>query len=173
MTDEQVFMATRKVYALYGAFFKAVSQEVGLDRALALHAQAHEEQGVASGKLLKEKLGDRELDLRELGSILQQSNLSIGIDSQLSHADASSVVFSNARCPMYDGYRMGGLDDETAEALCQRGAPAKLGAMLQLLDPGISYRLTRYRSNPEEPCEEEVFRTNARSPIDSRMGEAR
>ena len=159
MTEEQLFQATRKVYSLYAAFFKAVVQEVGLDRALALHAQAHEEQGVASGRLLKEKLGNKELDLRELGSILQQSNLSIGIGSRLSHASTSSVIFSNTRCPMYDGYRMGGLDDEIAEALCQRGVPAKLGTMLQLLDPGISYRLTHYRSSPEEPCEEEVFRS--------------
>ena len=159
MTEEQLFQATRKVYALYASFFKAVVQEVGLDRALALHAQAHEEQGIASGKLLKEKLGDKEVHLRELGSALQQSNLSIGIDSRLLRGDASSVVFSNTRCPMYDGYRMGGLDDETAETLCQRGAPAKLGTMLLILDPGISYRLTHYRSNPEEPCEEEVFRS--------------
>jgi hypothetical protein len=157
MTDEQVFLATRKVYALYGAFFRAVAQEVGRERALALHEQAHEEQGVASAGVLKEKLGDERPDLRKLGSLLQQSNLSIGIDSQLTHADASSVVFSNCRCPMYDGYRMGGLDEETAEALCQRGAPAKLGTMLRLLDPAISYRLTRYRSKPEEPCEEEIF----------------
>src|SRR5512136_1084672 len=157
MTEEQLFQATRKVYALYGAFFKAVVEELGLDTALALHAQAHEEQGIASARLLKEKLGDEPPDLQRLGSVLQQSNLSIGIDSQLSRADASSVVFSNTRCPMYDGYRMGGLDDETAEALCQRGAPAKLGTMLQLLDPGISYRLTHYRATPEEPCEEEIF----------------
>jgi hypothetical protein len=159
MVDEQVYSAARKVYALYGAFFKAVALELGTERALVLHEQAHQEQGIASAVLLGEKLGDEPPDLRTLGAVLQGSNLSIGIESQLSHADASSVVFSNSRCPMYDGYRLGGLDDETAEALCQRGAPAKLGTMLRQLDPGISYRLSHYRSNPEQPCEEEVFRS--------------
>jgi len=42
---------------------------------------------------------------------------------------------------MYDGYRAGGLDDETAEALCQKRAPAKLGAMLKQIDPNIIYKL--------------------------------
>lgn len=45
---------------------------------------------------------------------------------------------------MYDGYRQGGLDDETAEALCQVGAAARLGRLLGELDPRIHYRLNHY-----------------------------
>ena len=56
----------------------------------------------------------------------------------------------------YDGYRTGGLDDETAEALCQRGAAAKLGAMLRYLNPNLEYNLTRYRSEPDGPCIEDI-----------------
>jgi len=156
MTEEQIFQATRKVYALYGAFFKAVAQELGMEKTLALHVRAHEEQGVTSAKSLKEKMGDEKFDLQKLGSVLQQSNLSVGIASELAHATSESALFSNSRCPMYDGYRMGGLNDETAEALCQKGAPAKLGAMLKQIDPGITYRLKHYRTKPEEACEEEI-----------------
>jgi hypothetical protein len=157
MTEEQVFQATRKIYALYGAFFKAVAQEVGIERALALHTQAHEDQGIASAKLLKAKIGNEQFDIQKLGSVLQESNLSIGIVSELVRTSPSSALFRNSRCPMYDGYRMGGLDDETAEALCQKGAPAKLGTMLKQLDPGIFYRLKHYRLKPDETCEEEIF----------------
>ncbi len=57
---------------------------------------------------------------------------------------------------MYDGYRMGGLSDEIAEALCQTGAAAKLGTMLHQLDPAIAYRLKHYRSEPDDVCEEEI-----------------
>jgi hypothetical protein len=57
--------------------------------------------------------------------------------------------------PMYDGYRMGGLDDETAEALCQKGAVAKLGTKLKHLNPNIKYRIKYYRSKQDETCEEE------------------
>jgi hypothetical protein len=155
MSREEIYEATKRVYALYGAFFGAVAREVGAERALALHAQAHEEQGLASGKLLKQKLGERP-DIGALGAVLRASNLSIGIDCELAAADASSALFSNSQCPMYDGYRMGGLDDETAEALCQSGAAAKLGTMLTQLDPSIAYHLRHYRAQPDEPCEEEI-----------------
>ena len=155
MSREEVYEATKRVYALYGAFFGAVTRELGTERALALHAQAHEEQGLASGKLLKQKLGERP-DIGALGAVLRASNLSIGIDCELAAADSSSALFSNAQCPMYDGYRMGGLDDEIAEALCQRGAAAKLGTLLTQLDPSIAYHLKHYRAQPDEPCEEEI-----------------
>jgi hypothetical protein len=158
MAGEEVFQAAKKVYGLYGAFFKAVAEEIGMDSALALHVQAHEDQGVASGRMLKEKMGEGEIDIEKLGSVLRESNLSIGIESELAHASAMSALFRNSRCPMYDGYRLGGLDDQTAEALCQKGATAKLGTMLKLLDPQIVCRLTRYRANPDEPCEEEILR---------------
>jgi hypothetical protein len=160
MSREEIYEATKRVYALYGAFFGAVAREVGAERALALHAQAHEEQGLASGKLLKQKLGERP-DIETLGSVLRASNLSIGIDSQLTAADSSSALFSNSQCPMYDGYRMGGLDDKTAEALCQRGAAAKLGTMLTQLDPSIAYHLKHYRSRPDGPCEEEIIHVSS------------
>ena len=156
MTEEQVFQATRKVYALYGAFFQSVAQALGLPEALALHEQAHKEQGMASAELIKQKLGDAPLDIQRLGSILQESNLSIGIQCNLAVVSGSSALFRNSRCPLYDGYRMGGLDDETAEALCQKGAAAKLGTMLKQIDPRISYCLKHYRSKRYEPCEEEI-----------------
>jgi hypothetical protein len=155
MSREETYEATKRVYALYAAFFGAVAREIGLERALALHTLAHEEQGVASGELLKQRIGEKP-EIGTLGSVLRASNLSIGIDCQLGTADSSSAVFRNSQCPMYDGYRMGGLDEETAEALCQRGAAAKLGTMLRQLDPRIAYRLKRYRARPDGTCEEEI-----------------
>ncbi len=156
MTDEQILIATRKVFALYAAFFKVVAQEIGLERALALHASAHEAQCIAPAKLIKDKIGDAPFDIKKLGSILQQSNLSIGINCELAQATASLALFKNSQCPMYDGYRMGGLNDETAEELCQTGAAAKLGTMLKQIDPRIKYRLKYYREKPDEACEEEI-----------------
>jgi hypothetical protein len=156
MAKEEIFEATKKVYGLYGAFFKVVADELGTKKALALHAKAHEEQGMAAGKFLKENLGDESPDLQKLGSILKDSNLSIGIDCNLHQTTESLLSFENFHCPMYDGYRAGGLDDDTAEALCQKGATAKLGTMLRLLNPKLEYNLTRYRSESDEPCVEDI-----------------
>ena len=157
MAQDAILQTATKLYGLYGAFFKVVSAELGVEKALDLHAKAHGEQGLAAGKLLKEKIGEESPDLQKLGAILKESNLSIGIDCNLDQATPGKLTFINFRCPMYDGYRIGGLDDETAEALCQRGAAAKLGTMLRHLNPNLEYQLTRYRPAPEEPCIEEIM----------------
>jgi hypothetical protein len=158
MKNDNVYKAAAKIYGLYGAFFKQVAGEIGTERALALHQKANKAQGLVSGAVLRNNWGSRPLDIQGIGTVLKESNQSIGIESEIKSSSPSSVLFANARCPMYDGYRNGGLDDQTAEALCQKGAAAKLGTMLQCLDPHINYRLTHYRSNPCQRCEEEIFR---------------
>jgi hypothetical protein len=156
MANEEIFEATKKVYGLYGAFFKVVADELGAEKALEMHAKAHEDQGLIAGKMLKDKFSDESPDLQKLGTILKESNLSIGIDCNLDQSTDSLLSFKNYRCPMYDGYRAGGLDDDTAEALCQEGATAKLGTMLRHLNPRLEYKLTSYRSKPDEACIENI-----------------
>lgn len=153
---EEVYQATKKIFGLYGAFFDLVAEQIGAERALELHVKAHERLGIAAGKMLKEKLGKERPELQRLGNILQESNLSIGIESQVAEMAPTSIVFHNSKCPLYDGYRLGGLDDKTSETLCQRGAPAKLGSTLTYLNPDIKYNLRYYRMKPEEPCKEEI-----------------
>ena len=152
---EESYSVAVKVYSLYGAFFNEVAKELGEQEALALHRRAHELMGVATGKKLREQMGNIKYDLKALAEILRKSNVGIGIDSQMVEGPGS-LLLRNARCPMYDGYRMGGLDDDDAEALCQFGAPAKLGSTLKELNPNVSYRLTHYRDKPTERCEEEI-----------------
>lgn len=156
MVREEVYQGTKKVFGLYGAFFELVAREIGVEKALALHTKAHERVGITAGKLIKEKLGAEKPNLQKLRDILRESNLSIGIESQSADVTPTQILFRNLQCPLYDGFRMGGLDDETAETLCQRGAPAKLGSTLTYLNPEIKYRLQYYRKGPEEPCEEVI-----------------
>jgi hypothetical protein len=156
MLREEVYQATKKIFGLYGAFFDLVAQQIGIEKALDLHIKAHERLGITAGKLLKDKLGKERPDLQELGNILRESNLGIGIESEVADMNPTSIVFSNLKCPLYDGYRLGGLDDKTAETLCQQGAPAKLGSTLMYLNPDIKYHLQYYRTKPDEPCKEVI-----------------
>ncbi len=156
MAREEIYQATRKVFALYGAFYNLVVQQIGTEKALYLHAKAHEQLGITAGKMLKDKVGKETTGLQSLGNILRESNLSIGIESEVAEKNATSIVFRNFQCPLYDGYRLGGLDDKTAEALCQWGAPAKLGGTLTYLNPDTKYNLQHYRRKPDEPCEEVI-----------------
>ena len=121
-----------------------------------MHAKAHEDQGLIDGEMSKDKFGDKIPDLQKLGAVLKESNLSIGIDCNLDQTTGTLLSFKNYRCPMYDGYRAGGLDNETAKALCQEGAAAKLGTMLRYLNPKLEYKLTKYRTEPNDLCIEDI-----------------
>ena len=152
---EQEYGAAAKVYALYGALFNEIVKEIGEGKALALHKNAHEYIGLKTGKQLREQMGNIPYDLEMLTKILQKGNQSIGIDCQMVKG-SDSLLLRNLRCPMYDGYRNGGLDDRLAETLCQVGAPAKLLTTLKMLNPDVVYKLNHYRDKPDERCEEEI-----------------
>jgi hypothetical protein len=156
MAREEIYQATRKVFALYGAFYNLVVEQIGKEKALYLHAKAHEQLGITAGKILRDKAGKETAGLQSLGNILREGNLSIGIESEVAERNATSIIFHNLQCSVYDGYRLGGLDDKTAEALCRWGAPAKLGSTLAYLNPDTKYTLQYYRRKPNEPCEEVI-----------------
>jgi hypothetical protein len=152
---EQEYGAAAKVYALYGALFNEIAKELGEVKALVLHKNAHEYIGLKTGVQIREQMGDINYDLETLTKILQKGNQSIGIDCQMVMS-ANSILLRNLRCPMYDGYRFGGLDDRMAEMLCQVGAPSKLWTTLKQLNPDVIYSLNHYRDVHDERCEEEV-----------------
>jgi len=54
---------------MYGEFFKAVVQEVGMKRALALHAKLGEPFGVQIGEALKQKFENKKPDTESLKAI--------------------------------------------------------------------------------------------------------
>ena len=152
---EVSYEAAAKVYALYGALFSEIVKELGEGKALNLHKNAHEYIGLKTGKQIRNQMGDIDYNLETLTKVLQKGNQSIGIDCQMVKS-TDTILLRNLRCPMYDGYRMGGLDDRLAELLCQVGAPAKLWTTLKQLNPGVVYSLNHYRDVPDERCEEEV-----------------
>jgi len=155
MSGKEGYNAAVKVYALYGAFFMEVAQEFGKEKAVALHRKAHELMGVKTGRMIKEQMAGAEFDLQTLGTVLRSGNMSVGIDCEVVQAP-SSLLLRNSRCPIYDGYRMGGLDDDIAETLCRVGAPAKLGSTMKQLNQDVVYHLKHYRDKPDERCEEEI-----------------
>ena len=156
MAREEIYQATKKIFALYGAFYGLVVQQIGTEKALYLHAKAHEQLGITAAKMIRDKLGKEIPGLQSLGNILRESNLSIGIKSEVAETNPTSIVFRNLQCPLYDGYRLGGLDDKSAETMCRWGAPAKLGSTLTYLNPETNYNLQHYRRKPDEPCEEVI-----------------
>ncbi len=155
MSSEDIYKVARNIFGRYGAFFNIVAREIGMEKALELHAEAHRELGVATADTLRESMKGVAFDLETLGPLLRDGNISHGLVSEMVETP-SSILLKNSRCPVYDGYRMVGIGDETAEALCQHGAIAKIGTTVNLLNPRLSYELTHYRSKPDESCVEEI-----------------
>ena len=50
LTGESEYGAAMKAYALYGAFFKEVENELGEKITLELHRKAHEKMGIEAGR---------------------------------------------------------------------------------------------------------------------------
>ena len=48
--------------------------ELGTEKALELHAKAHEDQGLIAGEMLKDKFGDEIPDLQKLGAVLSDAS---------------------------------------------------------------------------------------------------
>jgi len=155
MSSEEVYKVARNIFGRYGAFFKAVVNEIGIDKTLELHAEAHKELGISTADMIKETMRVTEYDLDTLGPLLRDGNVSHGLITEMVK-QPTSILLENYRCPVYDGYRMVGIDNTTAEALCQKGAIAKIGTTVNLLNPKLVYELSHYRLKPEECCVEEI-----------------
>jgi hypothetical protein len=154
MKNEEIYYATRKVFASYAGFFREVANEIGIERALALHERAHEKMGLGLAMLILGACRQR-FALDSIRDVLLKGNRSMGIESELAEATPTSALFRNGRCPISDGYWMGGMDERTARLLCERGASVRLSAAIRELNPRVEHHV-KYRSSAEEECLEEI-----------------
>ena len=144
------------MYAVYAAFFGAVAREVGMERALALHARSLGNRVLASGELLKQKIGERP-KIEMHGSVLRASNLSIGIDCQLGIRPTRHRRYSathSARCTVATGWA--GWTRRRRRLFVSEALRPSWGRCCNWVDPRIAYRLKHYRARPDETCEEEI-----------------
>jgi len=155
MESGEVYFATRRVFAAYAAFFHEVAAAIGVDRALALHEQASARMGANLARTLAGPC-QPPCELEQILETLLRCNRSLGIESEPEEVTPVSAVLRNGRCPVCDGYWMGGLDESTARSLCERGMSAKLNAAMQELAPRIEHCLKAYRTEPESSCLQEI-----------------
>jgi hypothetical protein len=90
-----------------------------------------------------------------LGAIEQ----GFGIPSEVIEASPESVVLKIARCPVYEAARALGMEPEAIEASCRAGSVSFMDAMAKQLNPELRYELRRFRSAPDDACEEAILLT--------------
>ncbi len=157
MAVEDTFTGAQTALTFYHAYLGAVGEEIGLERALALHGQVDEAMGAEQGKMIREQSGIEEFDAQTAGQMLSGAiRQRFGIVSQAAEESPERFVLNVGRCPVYEAALAAGMDAEAVEASCRLGAVGFMDAMAKALNPELSYRLQQFRSSPEGHCVEEV-----------------
>jgi len=112
--------------------------------------------GTQMGQMTKEEMGITELDAKTAAKITKSVVSGFGISNVDAEEKPTSVLIKVHGCPIYEGYRAVGIDDETIEVMCRKGALRFMDTFFKQLDPKASYQLKKFRSAPDDCCEEEI-----------------
>jgi hypothetical protein len=158
MAIEDTFNGAKNGLALLQGFFNAVAQDIGMERAIALDAKVYKAMGAMQGKMMKEQASMEKFDAKAAASMaLNSIRESFGIRSEVIEESPQRVMVRCHRCPVYEASQMVGLDTEVIETLCRASSIGFMDTMVKQLNPNLSYQLSKFRSGPDEFCEEEIL----------------
>lgn len=156
MGTEAVPDSARFALTFYQAYVQAAAEEMGMERALQLHAKVFETAGAQHGQTLKDKAGSKEVDIKAALALLKTAPESLGIDMEVIEEGPQKLVLKCGKCSIYESAQTLGLAPDAIETLCRRGPAAAMDAAAKQLNPGLSFRVARFRSAPDETCTEEL-----------------
>ena len=156
MAIEDTFNGAKNESSFFYAYFNAVAQEIGMERALALNTKMAEVMGANMGKMIKEQAGVEEFDAKTAASLARKFSEGIGGITEVIEESPQKAVIKYGRCPGYEAAQEVGLDAKTIEAECRAGALRVLDTMVKQLNPDLNYKLTKFRSSADDFCEEEI-----------------
>ena len=152
MSPKASYKAASASFGLYGGLFKDITQEVGFEKAAAMHANRGKEFGAQVAAMMKQELGGKKLTLNGLESMYSKILEQMGIKPEIAKK-RSTLISTVHQCPVYEGLKNAGLDHNAIEKMCTQ---MSLAEYEQLKDsfPMLSICL-KFRSTPDEPCVEE------------------
>jgi hypothetical protein len=156
MAIQDAFNGAKNAFAFYGAYLNTVAQELGMERALALHTRMLEGMGPTQGKAIKEQAGGGEIDAKAAYSLAKAVPEGLGLVFEVQEESPSRVRWRCRDCSAHDGWQMTGLDDTTLETMCRAGSVRFMDAAVKQLNPRLSYEVLRYRSAADDSCEEQI-----------------
>ena len=153
MGIEDTYSGATAAMTYFNGYIKKVAEEIGMDRAVNLFTQMCETMGAMQGKMMKEQAGTEEIDAKTAWSLIRTVPEGIGITSEVIKEGPQEVVVKMSKCPVYTAGQMLGLDVET---LCRNGAAKLMYTATKELNPKLSYQLRKFRSGPDDFCEEAI-----------------
>ncbi len=152
MASEDAFNAVVGSFSMYGALLKDVAAEIGMERALELHAKQGENFGAMLNGMLKERQGDTDLKVETLTAVFSEVGEGFGLSPEIEETQ-TKVSFTHHQCPIYEGLKMAGWAHEEIKAACEGMAGGEIAALKEAY-PQLSGGVT-FRATPDEPCVEE------------------
>jgi hypothetical protein len=159
MATDDVFNAAKMGLTFFYAYVNTVGQEIGRERAVGLMTKMFENMGAMRGKMLKERAGIKEFDAKAAWSPVKNIKDTVGQNYELAEESPQRVVVKNGRCPIYEAARTLGMDANAIETVCRAGALKMMDTVLKQLNPNLNVRLQKFRSTPDDFCEEEIILT--------------
>jgi hypothetical protein len=156
MAIGDVFNGAKTALTLFDAYINTVAQEIGMERALSLMTKVCENMGATQGKMMKEQSGIKEFDAKAASSLLRTVPEGLGISMEVLEESPKKVVGKVEKCSVYEAAQMLGMDAKTIEAMCRAGSNRFMDAVAKQLNPNLSFRVTKFRSAPDDFCLEET-----------------
>ena len=151
MAREDVYNGVAGAFSMYGGLLKDVAQEIGMESALTLHAKQGVHFGAQVAGAIHAGLGGGELTIEAVTEVISGLTDGFGMDPEV-EMTPSSVAFTHANCPIYDGLKMAGWEHDDIEAACNCMAGAEIEEITKAF-PQLSGGLA-FRASAEEPCVE-------------------
>jgi hypothetical protein len=156
MAIEDVFNGAKTAMMLFDAYLNTVAQEIGMERALALQTKMGEQMGTLQAMMMKEQSGIKQFDAKVAWSLIRTIPDSLGVSIEVVEESPRRVVVKCGRCSIYEAAQMLGMDAKTIEAGCRAGPEKVMNAAAKELNPKLNFRVTKFRSTPDDFCQEEV-----------------
>jgi hypothetical protein len=153
---EDFFEAAKNVWTFFITYRAGLVDAVGTEQALAWDNKIHEIVGTNMGQTLKEQAGGKDLNIQEATELVKGFLGSIGVSFQVLEESPTMVRFKQSQCAVYEGSRRAGLDELPIETMCRYGPVKFMGALVKQLNPNLNYQLIKYRSAPDDFCEEAI-----------------
>ncbi len=152
MSRKTTFNAAKSGLTTFGLFFKDAVPEIGLDKALAIHASHGKLVGAGWACMLKSELEGRKVNLAAWQRVFTKIADEIGLTLEFKKRP-STLTAKIYDCPVYAGCIEAGLDHKTVESLCSQRVALEYEEVKKEF-PQFSGCL-KFRATPEEPCVEE------------------
>ena len=156
MSPGEALNAATRAFTMFNAYVQAVGQEIGQERAVGLVSKTFENMGVQQTRMMKQQSGIEEFDAKTAFSLLSNVPKTIGIQMEFVEESPQKVVAKSRKCPIYEAAHAMGIDHATIEHMCRSGPGRFMDVAARQLNPGLSYRLKKFKSGPDDFCEEEM-----------------